>query len=1163
MWLAELDRVMSTAQDLEAYQVLEQRKHALKRPESYIGSVVAETVRTPVMAGSKLIMDDVEGVVPGLLKLFDEVLVNASDNKQRDPTGMTQLAVDFVHEGPDAGGIKIRNNGEGLPVAEHPKEKVWIPVLVFGTLLSGSNFDDDQKKTVGGRNGFGAKLANIFSTRFRLRTGDGKQQLTVEWTDHMLTQGPVTVTKGKSQFTEVTFWPDYAFFQLPGLPSGVKKLMERRVYDVAGCTPASLTVRLDGTKLPSTFAAYCGMLPGALLLDKCPRWEVAVLPAADKEVGHLSFVNGIHTRMGGTHVVHVADQLCKVLADQLKAKHKLELRKGLLREGLLVVVNALIENPTFEGQCKHQLTTKTKDFGSRYTPSAPFLAKLKKGGEGSVLARLVELAENKQDQALSKQDGKKKARVKVGKLADARHAGTARSMDCVLVLTEGDSAQALAVAGISAAPDPGSLGSMPLRGKLLNVRAASRAMLLANKEVQDLIKAMGLQHGKEYVTEADFKTLRYGGGLMLMTDQDYDGFHIGGLILNLFEYLWPSLMQRPGFFRRMQTPIVKVSRGSTVHQFFKLAEFEAWAAEQPANWTSAWTTKYYKGLGTSTAKEGKEYFRDLGRHMVTFEPSEGTHGALEKAFHKDQTAARKGWLSATSVSTLERDVEAVGATQTIPHFVDDQLVQFSLYNNVRSIPGALHGLKPGQLKILCRMLQQNQVKDQKVAQLGPDVAQHMGYHHGETSLSNTIVNMAQDYVGANNLNLLVPSGQFGTRMQGGKDAASARYIYTRLHPLARLIFRKEDDPVLHQRMEEGQAIEKELLPIVPLVLINGASGIGTGWSTDIPPHHPLEVLRNTRRLLKGESMEPLRPWFRGFAGTVTVQSGSYETHGRAGWNGRTTVEVTELPLGQWTASYREHLQKLVEDGVLKDFTEGHTDRKVHFELGLKTRPAEGDDTVSVISGMGHAPTRAVPSALLKRLKLSKSAKTTNMHLFSPEGRIEKYATAEEIVSVHHAVRLELYSKRKAYQLAELQRQIKEHEERVRFVQLLLHGTVVLKGVEMAHLERLLGPGWGEDALPAITGLGPGHPDDHVLANGFGFAEPAKLLALPMSALTATAVERLLATVTNKKAEHKTLEETTPKQLWLADLDALEEGLELHWQAMPDDSTPAAGSKRKR
>jgi DNA topoisomerase-2 len=1143
------------------YQVLEQREHALQRPETYIGPVEAETVHTLVVEGSKLAAVEVESV-PGLLKLFDEVLVNACDNKQRDPAGMTQLAVNFVSEGPDAGAIRIRNNGQGLPVAEHPKEKVWIPVLVFGTLLTSSNFNDKNKKTVGGRNGFGAKLANIFSVRFRLRTGDGTRQLAVEWTDHMLTQGPVKVAPCKSQFTEVTFWPDYGFFRLPGLPSGVKQLMERRVYDVAGCTPSSLTVKLDGTTLPSTFAAYCSMLPGAVLLDKCARWEVGILPAATPDLGHLAFVNGIHTRMGGTHATHVLDQLCKVLAEQLQTKHKLTLRKGLLREGLLVVVNALIENPTFEGQCKHQLTTKPKDFGSRYTPSPAFLAKLKKGGEGSVMARLVDMATDKQDQALSKQDGKKKARVNVAKLTDARKAGTAHSMICVLVLTEGDSAQALAVAGISAAPDPASLGSLPLRGKLLNVRSASRAMLLANKEVQDLIKAMGLQHGKAYVTEADFKTLRYGGGIMLMADQDYDGFHIGGLILNLFEHLWPSLLARPGFFRRMQTPIVKVSRGATVHQFFRLAEFEAWVAAQPEGWARAWTTKYYKGLGTSTAKEGKEYFADLGRHLITFVPSDKAHAALDMAFHKDRTAERKTWLRATSLEQLQQQA-GVTDTQTIPAFVDDQLVQFSLYNNERAIPRMVHGLKPGQLKVLTRMLQLPGEKDQKVAQLGPDVAQTMGYHHGETSLANTIVTMAQDYVGANNLNLLVPSGQFGTRLQGGKDAASARYIYTRLHPLARLIFRAEDDPVLHQRMEEGQKIEKELVPILPLVLINGASGIGTGWSTCGPPHHPLAVLRNTRRLLQGEALLPLQPWFRGFAGTVVLKEGSYETHGRASWNGRTTVEVTELPIGMWTASYREHLQKLVEKGVLKDYAESHTDRKVHFELGLKTQPTAEPttaDTVSVISGMGSAPARRVPPALAKLLKLSKSASTTNMHLFSPEGRIEQYLSAEEIFRQHHTVRLHLYGERKRHQLAELQRQIEAHTERVRFVQLLLAGTVVLKGVEIADLERLLSVGWGPTPPPPVTGLGPVLATDSVLEQGFGFADPAKLLALPMSALTATAVVRLLATVAKKKEEHAQLSATTPSALWLADLAALEEGLELHWQAMPDDSITG---KRKR
>jgi DNA topoisomerase-2 len=267
--------------------------------------------------------------------------------------------------------------------------------------------------------------------------------------------------------------------------------------------------------------------------------------------------------------------------------------------------------------------------------------------------------------------------------------------------------------------------------------------------------------------------------------------------------------------------------------------------------------------------------------------------------------------------------------------------------------------------------------------------------------------------------------------------------------------------------------------------------------------------------------------------------------------------VTDLPIGMWIANYREHLQKLVDKGVLKDYAESHTDRKVHFELGLKTRPAE-DDTVSVISGMGGA-TRSVPPALLQLLKLSKSASTTNMHLFSPEGRIERYTDLAPIFQLHHDARLGLYGKRKAHQLAELQRQIEEHTERIRFVQLLLAGSVVLKGAEITDLERLLGPGWGADTPPAITGLGTIDAHEHVLEQGLRFAHPAKLLALPLSALTATAVLRLLAAVTTKQAEHQQLSDKTPKDLWRADLDALEAGLELYWQEMPHEQK----EKRKR
>jgi DNA topoisomerase-2 len=117
----------------------------------------------------------------------------------------------------------------------------------------------------------------------------------------------------------------------------------------------------------------------------------------------------------------------------------------------------------------------------------------------------------------------------------------------------------------------------------------------------------------------------------------------------------------------------------------------------------------------------------------------------------------------------------------------------------------------------------------QVAQLIGYIAEQAAYHHGEQSLAMTIVNLAQDYVGSNNLNLLMPNGQYGTRDQGGKDHASPRYIFTEPSPIARAVFHSSDDPLLNNLKEDNDTIEPEYyVPIIPLILINGAEGIGTG-----------------------------------------------------------------------------------------------------------------------------------------------------------------------------------------------------------------------------------------------------------------------------------------------------------------------------------------------
>lgn len=201
----------------------------------------------------------------------------------------------------------------------------------------------------------------------------------------------------------------------------------------------------------------------------------------------------------------------------------------------------------------------------------------------------------------------------------------------------------------------------------------------------------------------------------------------------------------------------------------------------------------------------------------------------------------------------------------ISDFVNKELILFSMADNIRSIPSMADGLKPGQRKVMFATFKRNLKKEIKVAQLVGYVSENTEYHHGEVSLMSTVVGLAQNFVGSNNINLLEPNGQFGTRMAGGKDAASARYIFTNVSRMTRAIFHPADDALLTYNVEDGHRIEPEYyMPTVPLILINGADGIGTGWSTSIPNYNPADVVENLRRMMRGEELQPMSPWFRGF-----------------------------------------------------------------------------------------------------------------------------------------------------------------------------------------------------------------------------------------------------------------------------------------------------------
>ncbi|KDO83471.1 hypothetical protein CISIN_1g0004591mg, partial [Citrus sinensis] len=1013
----------------EMYQKKSQLEHILLRPDTYIGSIEKHTQALWIYEEeSKTMIHRTISYVPGLYKIFDEILVNAADNKQRDPKmDAVKVVIDQEHDL-----ISVHNSGDGVPVEIHQEEGVYVPELIFGHLLTSSNYDDNVKKTTGGRNGYGAKLTNIFSTEFIIETADGKRLKKYKqvFTNNMGKKSEPNISKCKEgdNWTKVSFKPDLAKFNMTHLEDDVVALMKKRVVDLAGCLGKSVKVELNGHRVPvKSFAEYVDMYPKSVTRFHervNERWEICVT-LSEGQFQQVSFVNGIATIKGGTHVDYVANQVANhVMAVVNKKNKNANVKAHNVKNHLWVFVNALIDNPAFDSQTKETLTLRQSSFGSKCELSEEFLKKVT--AKSGIVETLLSWANFKQSKDLKKNDGTKTEDVRgISKLEDANLAGGRNSEQCTLILTEGDSAKALAMAGLSVVGRD-RFGVFPLRGKLLNVREASSNQVLNNSEIGNIKKILGLKQGVEY---NNVKSLRY-GHLMIMTDQvllaplsfllwfilifawittfcfmlaqDHDGSHIKGLLINFIHSFWPSLLKIPSFLVEFITPIVKATnKNGKVLSFYSMPDYEAWKESLGGN-ASSWSIKYYKGLGTSTSKEGKEYFQNITLHKKDFVWEDDQDGeAIELAFSKKKIEARKKWLLQFEPGNhLDQKEKYIKYSD----FVNKELILFSMADLQRSIPSMVDGLKPGQRKILFCSFKRNFIKEAKVAQFSGYVSEHSAYHHGEQSLASTILGMAQDFVGSNNINLLQPNGQFGTRNQGGKDAASARYIFTRLSPITRFLFPKDDDKLLDYLNEDGQQIEPTwYMPIIPTVLVNGSEGIGTGWSSYIPNYNPRDIVANVRRLLNGEMMEPMHPWYRGFGGTIektaSKEAGvTYTVTGIIEEVNETTLRIKELPIRRWTQDYREFLESIIDqnDSFIRGFRQYSDDTTVDFEVFLSE----------------ESMMRTKQEGLLKKFKLTTTISTSNMHLFDSKGVIKKYDTPEQILEEFFHIRLEFYEKRK-------------------------------------------------------------------------------------------------------------------------------------------------------
>lgn len=1044
--------------------------HILIRPDMYVGSKDFHTSNELVWDGEHLVKKPISKS-SALLRLFVEILSNAVDNSQRDNgKKMTTIKVNITPQE-----CSVWNDGEVIPINKNNSENIYNHTLIFGHLLSGSNYDDTEQRLTSGRNGLGAKLTNVFSNKFEVEGVDPDTGFNIvqTWTDHMRTASEPKVTKSKIKkgYTKVTWQTDYSQFGVKELPKDMIDLYSRFVIDAAMIT--GLNVYLNDEKVFAT--KLNRMIKYAELIDpdnkevlKLEDSMSKVLVMANNEYEHLSFINGVYTKNGGKHVDAWVDAVCRPILKKLKGNLTLKDIKPYFR--FIIVTNT--PNPAFDGQEKHTMVSPSVTS----TPiTSTQVTKIMKWSIGSTLKSL-----NESKEITKAIKTAKKPKVVIDGYDKANNACGKHSKDCTLIVCEGLSAKTFTVAGIEQGlfgkKGRDWFGIYPLRGKLLNVRNASPTTITGNTVITNLMKILGLEYGHPN----KLSNMNY-GKMCIITDADVDGIHIEGLLLNFLNSLFPKLLEK-NFVISMKTPIIKTvsPKGKETYYFDERTYTEALP-----KLVRGTITKYFKGLGTNKPKDVKHVF---GIKMLQYKKDGESDKAFETAFAQTKSSERKEWLGsytpAAPTNTLD-DLKEQMNDYSITTFLTDELVKFSYEDCQRSLPSGIDGLKESQRKVIYAAKKRKLHSELKVAQFGGYVAEHTNYHHGEQNLFDTIIKMAQDFPGSNNVPLLSQEGMFGTRLEGGKDAASPRYIYTMMTEECKKLFPSEDDELLKRKMDDGDLVEPEhYVPIVPLLLVNGCVGIGTGWATNVPLYTMKDVKANVQRWINKEPLEEMTPGVKGFKGTVEkTGENKYVTRGVIEIKGNKVI-ITELPVGLWNDKFKTWCNNNKE---VVNIRNNSTPTDVKYEL-------------TMISGFDEKKLRK---------ELETTITTDNMVVFDKNGTICK-VTIQDIYDMWGEARMDMYTQRKHAQLKDLKEKIYKIQQRITFISLVQSGKLVLTDPEEKLLEVM--------------------KKNKVTDDG--------LLDIPVRSFTKEKLAEQEKKLKELKTEEKKLKETDVKTMWIREINTM-------------------------
>jgi len=614
----------------QKYKKLSDIDHVMHRPGMYIGSTSNVTEETWVIdeTTNKALRKSVAWN-PGLVKIFDEILSNSIDESKRQ-ANLTTIKVKVDRA---TGAITVWDNG-GIPVEKHKEHNQYIPEMIFTELRAGSNFNDDEDRIVVGTNGVGSTITNIFSNKFRVETCDGKKKFVQTFTKNLSKWGPQKITNSPGpSYTKITFTPDYVRLGTRLNDGNYLKLV-KRVYDAAGCNQ-DLRIYLNGKLIKvCSFKDYVKYYKDEYIFQSNEHWSVGL---ANSEVGFqtISFINGGETiDLNSTHIEYLTKQIVDHLRVFFKRRHKIDVKPSEIKNHLFLFVNATVFNPKYSSQTKEKLITDPKEYGTSITISDSFIKKLLKSHVIDNILDWIEAKKFAKERADLRKLNRKQSKTnprRIAKLSDANEKKD-RSK-CILFLTEGESASG----GVRAACNKTTTGVYALKGKPVNVMNVTAKQLMTNLEFTDIMTAVGLQIGEKVESLSD---LRY-GKIAFMTDQDVDGAHISGLLINMFYKYWPELFAL-GVIHQFNTPLVKIWIGKQVTEFFSEEEFHTWKQKNP---DTKYRYKYFKGLGTSKVEDFRGYFKDMNKHLVplTIEDSRDKD-MIALAFTKSMADDRKIWL---------------------------------------------------------------------------------------------------------------------------------------------------------------------------------------------------------------------------------------------------------------------------------------------------------------------------------------------------------------------------------------------------------------------------------------------------------------------------------------------------------------------------------------